>query len=1049
LKSTVAAKCAEEKLGADERVRNAPGKVYCYKYDVSCTDNVESPNQAIGLPPISGSHSSVSIIQELESSTIPFKPELIPGTQIPYPGFPSLNVLPIAAVELTPIGLNCFGSASKYPNTVLTLHQMPEMPALEVLAANVIGKSLFVNWPMMHEGLVVAISNETKEIRLVKGKQNVNEFNVMAADRWAADSEAMRQMYHSGNGVPGAGGVQINEVKIRLKLVPLQGMKTNPANGSTKKQFGKEEADVPLQLALWQAPAPDPRFIERGPMTLEDRFPEGCNIVLTKGKYRGCTGVVAGVADKKLVGVKVQTYPPELPFGLAIARSVQESFISSSDAARILKMNPGLFGKVTGRLQFEQGKYDLGLNLKAADGTCVVGYTRKRVDNSGKRRSEGDGKSAWSAGDAVLVVGSARAEGSDDRSEERIQWEYTPKAIRLIEEYKRKFPQLFSMIQKNPNEKRYDANKVFGPNGEAWLPVIREWLNNHESARLPRSPVTTNSMSYEAIGAVQKAADVRSLALKKSGYPKESLVKVPGSALCREGSIGPTDVINASDLNNNDAPELGDRVVNICEEGIPFGAKGTVVAVHEAASTGSVEVVMDTECIGGTNLQGSCANFRGKLCVWAHLLKIAPENSMALVDKLVPKGTGRAAVEKILATIERDTDVDKTPQDAHMQSSLDSQVDAGMRAEPSPARNTQSAADEPGWTVQQKPQKVSASPARPSQQKGRKASTSPARSSSSTGRGVQKALWKEARKPDEKGIGFKGKRKGSKTGFNRWKSIVASSPAPISAVKTPSTTGGSAAELKAMLGVGASPSAPKAPANGEVGKLKAMLGVKSPSVAAPVPAAATPDATAGLKAILGVNDVPQPQRQVLAHQTGPVTAADKLMQLMSQQQPSPGPGPNMMYPQGSGGPPGRPNFNFTYVEEGKEPPMPHHVMSPPAHGYPPMNYPMMAGMPPIPPHGVLSMQPMMPMPMQTYGGPPPPHMYPPHGPPAEQFPPLGSSGPSVDQFPPLGSKGNPVLASPPPSAAPTPKKPVEETKKEEIKPVNFLMPSVVAAKTRR
>jgi len=56
---------------------------------------------------------------------------------------------------------------------------------------------------------------------------------------------------------------------------------------------------------------------------------------------------------------------------LAIARSVQDSYVSSVDAARILKIHPVVFGKIMGWLQFQQARYDLGLNLKAADGTCV------------------------------------------------------------------------------------------------------------------------------------------------------------------------------------------------------------------------------------------------------------------------------------------------------------------------------------------------------------------------------------------------------------------------------------------------------------------------------------------------------------------------------------------------------------------------------------------------------------------------------------------------------------------------------------------------------
>jgi 5'-3' exoribonuclease 1 len=140
LKDTIATHCPPSKLSPAELRRNAFGKVYCYRYDVTSNDTVDSPNRKIGLADIVNSQSSVIVVDEQATTGIPFKPVLLPGTRIPYPGFPSLNVLPFASVQLTKIGLNVFGTPSKYPTTVLTLHQMPELPPLEVLADTVLGK---------------------------------------------------------------------------------------------------------------------------------------------------------------------------------------------------------------------------------------------------------------------------------------------------------------------------------------------------------------------------------------------------------------------------------------------------------------------------------------------------------------------------------------------------------------------------------------------------------------------------------------------------------------------------------------------------------------------------------------------------------------------------------------------------------------------------------------------------------------------------------------------------------------------------------------------
>jgi Exoribonuclease Xrn1 D1 domain/Xrn1 SH3-like domain len=969
------------------------GKVCCYKYDNTCTDIVESPGKGIGLPDITGSHSAcVEIDEYLGLSKIVFEPRLIPGTQIPFPGFPSLNVMPIASVELTPVGLNCVGSPSKYPNMILTMHQMPALPPIEQLAENVLDKSLFVNWPMMHEGKVVAISDETKEIRLYKAQRKITEFSKMASDRWRSEAEIMGQTYYVGNGVPGAGGVQIGEIKFRLKILPLQGMKTNPTNGSTKKMFGNDEADVPLQLALWQAPAPDPRFFERGPMTLKDRFPEGCNVILTKGKFRGCVAQVVAVADKKNVGVRVQTLPAETPFGHVIAQSVHETFMSSQDAARILKMNPGVLGKVMGRLQFEQGRYDLGLNLKSPDGLCVVGYTRKKTEQNGNSKGNRKDDSAWAAGDAVLVVGS-RPLFDDDAEEERIQWEYSPKAIRLVEAYRKKFPQLFAALNKKPNERKYDANEVFGPNGEKSLAVVREWLDNHESAKLPRSKVSTELMSYEASAAVEKAASVRALALKKKGYPQEALIKVPGSALYREGSTGATDILLASDLNDMLRPKLGDRIVNLCADGVPFGLRGTVIGVHEAASSGgSVEIVMDQEFMGGTSLQGHCSNFRGKLCQWAHLLKIEPDNSAGVVEKLIPKGASKeAAMNRVLSANNEE------PR-RRVQSSWDNQVDT--------ARDVLRKKEKPSY-------QDGKTPPRSSSVSKRAVSKTPPRSTSRSGStGKSRVAWREARGPDEKGTGFKGAKRGHSSGLAKWKNDVKLKSTANDCVNA------TADDLKKILGL-ATTSAPASSTSNATGKssdhLKAVLGVGASSatptnqsaqvsVAPLTSQAMASSATIGLKTMLGLPTVaseampaqilkrspavlPQPglpmhtQQQTLPSE--PLSAADKLRQLMAGKQSQ-----ASMVPR----PPVQPSgFNFTYVEQGKEAPPPPSQMMPQYHNYPQQQY---------------TSVPMMPMMMPSYGMAPPP-------PPPAHFLSQGSMHPyqpSTNEFPPLGASINPQQA---------------------------------------
>lgn len=891
LKVTIASMSLDKELTADEQRRNSVGKVYCYTHDETVNDTVPSFNRDIGLPDILNCHSHIDVLEEPPSVGLAFQPVLIPGTTIPLPGFPSLNVLPIKSAELIGVGLNCFGSPSKYATTLLTLHSMPQLPPAEQLADDILGKSLFINWPMMHEARVVAVSDSICEVRLSKKKTKIKKFSQEETEQWQFESSDMTQQYLTGTGVPGSGGVVIGNVQIRLLMTPLQGMKTSPIDGSTKKLFGKEEADVPLQMALWKAPAQDLRFVERGPLTLKDRFPPNSRIILTKGKHRGCTGSVIGVLEGEKVGVRIQIVPPEPPFGLAIARSIQDAYLSSSDAAKVLGLRPVVFGKITGALLVDPGRYDLGLNLKYKQDLYVLGYTR-RIDTSNTKKKKG--KSAWKTGDSLLVVGNKRTvptQNPDDNP--KVIWEYTPKAIRLVAAYKQQFPQLFAALNKYPNERFYDAKKMFGPEGESTIPKqIREWLDNIETAKLPRLPSATKAMPASAIVAVQRAADVRVANLQQEGPPKEINIKVPPVALYREGSTKATDVLLAFENNANVPPELGDRVANLCANGIPFGARGTVVSIHDPVS-GCVEVVMDEEFMGGSTLQGSCASFRGKLCVWAHLLRISTIDTKGIVDHVVPSGpTTKSSSRAAPASVPRS--------ESKSRPSVQRGTDVGVKL---------TVTMPPSHTKMDKTNEELLPPKAQTPVKVVKQ----ANDGSAKGGGRQ-GFWREAVGPPENGIGFRRTRRGKKSGMQAWHHMVSTAiTSPEETIETQNNPpkelaqnfhpeGKTASEgLKALLGV-----------SGQAGLQTAntkQLNDPSPELSG---------ATEGLKAMLGLGlgSNTQPSQE----ETQPATAADALLAMMKDSNDTSTTHSPILKPE--------PKFNFTYTKDGEDPP--DAIPSPPA-----------------------------------------------------------------------------------------------------------------------
>ena len=620
----------------------------------------------------------------------------------------------------------------------------------------------------------------------------------------------MGQGYTNGSGVPGSGGVNISDIKIRLKLLPLQGMKSSAKDGARSKIFGKDEADVPMQMVLFNAPAPDPRFEAHGPLTLKDRFPVDCKVILTKGKYRGSVGTVLDISQDDKVVVQVKVFPPEPPFSLAIAQSVKERYYSSLDCARMLRMPNLVFNKITGSVFVNPGNYDLGLNLKYKQGYCVLGYTRKKENNNGNKTKS---QCAWKSGDSLRVVGSRRSllgnDSDDEADTNKIVWQYSEKAVRLVGVYRQKFPQLFNALNSSQNVAKYDAKQLFGSNKS--LPEIREWLNNVETAKLPRTPTTTNSLCPSAIMAIQRATEIRNCQTESI----DEVLKIQPSTLYREGSTGATDVMPF--FNGSTPPNLGDRIVSLCANGIPFGAKGTVAAVHKSSS-GCVEVVLDNEFIGGSNLQGACAKFRGKLSVWNHLLRISSTVALATdgEDKYIKNSTA------VIPLSEQNTFAQGENLNATSKHKSRSNIDG-----PDKANSTSS---------QKSKMKVHQNVNHGKAETNGCTETPKALTQTSSSRASKQGTYRESNGPSERGTGFKnGWRTQVKPGVDMWREQISiekekSVSNELKDVTEDAINSDASAGLKAMLGVKELESR-ALPENGNASSegLKALLGVENKS----------------------------------------------------------------------------------------------------------------------------------------------------------------------------------------------------------------------------
>jgi len=637
----VAVQCPNTKLSKAELDRNMFGYDIIFTLDMSNTQKLPSSFPSAGLPDIEVCYSAAK--RYLLPAMTKFIPDLLPGTIADgkFPGdprlFASVTLRSDIPGSLRGCGLNCFGRESRGETFVLNVRSPASLKIMgehtETMAEAIVPSlaefqrklnrrmTVFVNYPNLREAEVVAVADEDfifvlqeekkKVFRFVKNVQTEYDSEVFMKDATSAENKSL-----SGCGWVGTGGLDIGSVDVMVKVRPLQGLVLDSHDGSTKQVFSDVETWVPYQLVCYQNDAPDKRLQSSKGKALKQRFPLQSRVMCLESSGYGLVGTVTGHVNDTAVVAEFSNEEPQIPpFGHTIATSIVDHFVPSHTASKQLGMDAGALGKITGTLLVRPGRYDIGLNLKVGKGYAIPGYARSRSNEATKP--------PWSGGETLVVVSGLDPvqKAEDETPAGHGGWEFSKKALDLIHAYKKKFPQVFAAMAKNPSTYEYEMTEIFGQAGaQDMMDKVCKWLEQIDTFKLPLVPVSSKTMSRDAIAAVQQASDDVMKSWQQSKRPNKTIaVKLAPTVLFLYDSNAESSWYKSP--SSAVPPKLGDRVCNMSSPVVPFGLGGTVVATH--ASTGCVEVVFDTDFVGGTSLYGSCGNRRGKLLPWTQLLNLS------------------------------------------------------------------------------------------------------------------------------------------------------------------------------------------------------------------------------------------------------------------------------------------------------------------------------------------------------------------------------------------------------------------------------------------
>ncbi|KAG7451466.1 uncharacterized protein BT62DRAFT_883045 [Guyanagaster necrorhizus] len=431
-----------------------------------------------------------------------------------------------------------------------------------------VGQRSFIGWPFLQEGLVVAVSDalfKYEKISVVPGtapKVVSNPHSPQGLNFWKMKAERIEQIYSKKC------GVITGNVEVLLHVRPLKGLKRLGDGAFVKDYEGSEkETEQAIQMTLGHVTSEDPRYIERPAPPLSEEFPDGSKIFFLGEHAYGVVAHVSATTETSL-SVKLGFFPSEKSendkFKAIIQDRTSERYYPSFRAAEMVGISGRALSKISSSFMVitsDGVKNNLGLSLKF------------------------EGKS-------MKVIDYSRKEGRN--------WEFSEKAIKLLIDYKTKFPDIFRSLDE-PGDAMAKASEVLSvPDSDGRVREIKIWLKTQgvrdfEPVSLFCDQLTKNMVNEIEKMAASFNANKSPTAMKKAfvnGIPRQAVLK-PAHAVYR--------------LQNQHFA-LGDRVTMIQDSGaVPLAAKGVVIGLNSK----SMNVVWDVPFMSGTTLGDKCSQYRG------------------------------------------------------------------------------------------------------------------------------------------------------------------------------------------------------------------------------------------------------------------------------------------------------------------------------------------------------------------------------------------------------------------------------------------------------
>ncbi|BGP06510.1 exonuclease II Exo2 [Rhodotorula toruloides] len=553
----------EARLTKEEKSRNLLGESTKFVFDDSV--DVTYPSSLPGFfPDLVHNHTRLETfhLPTLEGG-LSFRTGLMPGVLLgkdAISGFPSLHTIPHTA-SLGFHGVNVFQSDSRRETMVISIDNVFEGIKPEDIARLIVGKRTYVNYPMLREALVDAVSDDLFRyeidssglVRPIPHTQN-------EIYQWKRAADRIEHVYSKSK------GCLIGHVEVVVHARVLKGLRRE-ADGSMVKEWEDETEDFALQATVSHITNEDVRYMERPPIPVDIEYPVGTKVFFLGPLFYGVPAQVLDHKDDSLC-IRIacfSTDKSENGFFKARLEQVKDAaYHPSHVVARMVGMSGLTLSKITSSLLlYNSGdqRVNVGLNLKfEAKQQKVLGYSRKTESG----------------------------------------WEYSTRAIELIREYKASFPEIIATLDTNRGDLTR-ATDFFPPNTvNERMKALVNWIKEKGVRDFEKVPLFSEQLDKDAVQLIEKFEDKLTATKTLDKIKQARIDNIP-----RQGVLKPA---HSSVRLREQHFSLGDRVITVAETGsVPLSAKGVVVGIQ----TSFIDVVCDVQFMGGTSLGGRCSNYRG------------------------------------------------------------------------------------------------------------------------------------------------------------------------------------------------------------------------------------------------------------------------------------------------------------------------------------------------------------------------------------------------------------------------------------------------------